>query len=207
VPVIDDLALMTLIAAAILAITAIGLIWLRRSSRRLLERLGPAFELGTARRASTAPPAVAGLFQGFSCRYGIEQRSQYGPGGANLRIHASSQLRWRASRKGPGTALLTAIRVLTDIAIGDGDLDRRLRLSAGDAPMLMSLLGQQRTRDALRALAETEGFTSISVRARRADLKWTPRRPELDEDPTVLRRRLSAAVDLLAACGCPPLLG
>jgi len=207
VPAFDHTTLMTLIAAGILAITAIGLIWLRRSSQRLLERLGPAFELGTARRASTAPPAIAGLFQGFNCRYGIEQRSQYGPGGANLRIRASSPLRWSASRKDPGTALLTAIGILKDIHIGDDELDRRLRMAAGDTPMLMSLFGQQRTRAALHALASTEGFASISVRAQRADLKWAPRRPELDEDPTVLRRRLSAAVDLLAACGCPPLMG
>jgi hypothetical protein len=73
--------------------------------------------------------------------------------------------------------------------------------------MLMSLFGQQRTRSALRALAATQGFASIAVRGQRADIKWAPRQPELDENPEVLRRRLSAAVDLLAACSCPPLMG
>jgi hypothetical protein len=207
VPVIDDTALMTLIATGILAVVAIGLILMRRHAQRLHDRLAPAFELGTSRRASTVPPAVEGLFQGYTCRYGIEQRSQYSAGGATLRIRASSPLKWSASRKGIGSAVLASIGILKDIAIGDEELDARLRLSAGDAPMLMSLLGQQRTRAALRSLADTEGFASISVRAARADLKWSPRRPEVDENPEVLRRRLSAAVDLLAACGCPPLMG
>ncbi len=205
-PTINDTTLMTLIAAGVLAIVAIGLALMRRHSQRLHDRLAPAFDLGTTRRASSLPPTVEGLFQGYTCRYGIEQRSQYSAGGATLRIRASSPLKWSAARKGPGSALLASIGILRDLAIGDDELDARLRLSAGDAPMLMSLLGQQRTRAALRALADTEGFASISVRAARADLKWSPRRPELDEDPTVLRRRLGAAVDLLAACGCPPLI-
>ena len=205
-PTIDDTTLMTLIAAGVLAIVAIGLALMRRHSQRLHDRLAPAFDLGTTRRASSLPPTVEGLFQGYTCRYGIEQRSQYSAGGATLRIRASSPLKWSAARKGPGSALLASIGILRDLAIGDDELDARLRLSAGDAPMLTSLLGQQRTRAALRALADTEGFASISVRAARADLKWSPRRPELDEDPTVLRRRLGAAVDLLAACGCPPLI-
>jgi len=205
VPIVTDTALM-LIAAGILAIVAIGLVLMRRHSQRLHDRLAPAFDLGTTRRASSLPPAVEGLVQGYTCRYGIEQRSQYSAGGATLRIRAASPLRWRASRKDAASRLLASIGLLRDLAVGDEELDTRLRLSAGDAPMLMSLLGQQRTRAALRTLADTEGFASISVRAARADLKWSPRRPELDEDPTVLRRRLGAAVDLLAACGCPPLI-
>jgi hypothetical protein len=206
VPTIDDTMLMTLIAAGVLAIVAIGLALMRRHSQRLHDRLAPAFELGTSRRVSTVPPAVGGLFQGYTCRYGIEQRSQYGPGGAKLRIRASSPLRWSASIQDAGTRLLASVGILKDLRIGDDEIDRRLRISAVDAPMLMSLFGQERTRAALRALADTEGFASISVRAARADLKWSPRRPEVDEDPTVLRRRLGAAVDLLAACGCPPLI-
>jgi len=207
VPTIDDATLMTLLAAGILAVAAIGLILIRRHAQRLHGRLAPAFELGTTRRTSTLPPAVEGLFHGYTCRYGIEQRSQYSAGGANLRIRVASPLRWSASRKGVGSAVLASIRILKDIAIGDEELDRRLRLASGDAPTLASTLGRQQARDALRALADTEGFASISVRAGRADLKWTPRRPELDENPEVLRRRLSAAVDLLAACGYPPLMG
>jgi hypothetical protein len=207
VPTIDDTTLMTLIAAGVLAIVAIGLALMRRHSRRLHDRLAPAFDLGTTRRGSSLPPTVEGLFQGYTCRYGLERRSQYSAGGATLRIRASSPLRWSASRKDVASRLLASIGILRDLAIGDEELDARLRVSAGDAPTLMSLFGQQRTRAALRALAGTEGFASISVRAARADVKWSPRRPELDEDPSVLRRRLSAAVELLAACGCPPLMG
>jgi hypothetical protein len=206
VPTIDDTALMTLVAAGILAIVAIGLVLMRRHSQRLHDRLAPAFELGTTRRASSLPPTVEGLFQGYSCRYRIEQRSQYSAGGANLKIRVASPLKWSAARKGLGSALLASVGILRDLAIGDAELDSQLRLSAGDAPMLMSLLGQQRTRAALRALTATEGFASIRVRAERAELKWSPRRPELDEDPTVLRHRLGVAVDLLAVCGCAPLM-
>jgi hypothetical protein len=205
-PVLDDTALMTLVAAGILAIVAIGLVLVRRHGQRLHDRLAPAFDLGTSRRASIVPPAVEGLFHGYTCRYAIEQRSQYSAGGGNLRIRAASPLRWSASRKGAGATLLAAIGILKDLTIGDEELDRQLRLASGDAPALISLLGQLRTRDALRALAATEGFASIRVRAQRTDLEWKPRRPELDESPEVLRRRLSAAVELLAACGCPPLI-
>jgi len=207
VPTIDDTTLMTLLAAGILALVAIGLVLMRRHAQRLHDRLAPAFELGTTRRASTLPPAVEGLFHGYTCRYGIEQRSQYSAGGANLRIRVASPLKWSASRNDAGSRLLASIGILKGLAIGDEELDRRLRLSAGDAPMLRSLFGQERTCAALRTLAETEGFASITVRAQRADLKWTPRRPELDENPEMLRCRLSGAVDLLAACGCPPLMG
>lgn len=206
-PAIDDVALMSLLAGGILALVAIGLLLVRRHAQRLHDRLAPAFELGTSRSASTVPPAVEGLYHGYVCRYAIEQRSQYGPGGAKLRIRASSPLRWSASIQDPGTRLLASIGILKDLRIGDDELDRRLRISASDVPMLMSLLGQERTRTALRALAETEGFTAVSVRVQRVTTAWSPRRPERDEDPTVLRRRLSAAVDLLAACGCPPLMG
>jgi len=207
VPTLDDTTLMTLLAAGILAVVAIGLVLVRRHAQRLHDRLAPAFELGTTRRASSLPPAVEGLFHGYVCRYAIEQRSQYSAGGATLRIRVASPLKWSAARKGLGSALLASVGILRDLAIGDAELDAQLRLSAGDAPMLVSLLGQERTRTALRALADSEGFASITVRAQRADVKWAPRRPELDENPEALRRRLSAAVDLLAACGCPPLMG
>ena len=206
-PIIDDIALMTLLAGGILALVAIGLLLVRRHAHRLCDRLAPAFELGTTRRASTLPPAIEGLCRGYACRYAIEQRSQYSAGGANLRVRTASPLAWGASRRGIAASVLASIGVLRDIAIGDEAIDRRLRLTAGDAPMLQSLLGQQRTRDALRALADSEGFASIRVRARRADLRWAPRRPDLDESPEGLRHRLAAAVDLLAACGCPPLTG
>jgi hypothetical protein len=207
VPIIDDITLMTLLAAGLLAAVTIGLVFVRRHAQRLHDRLAPAFELGTTRRASTLPPAIEGLHHGYTCRFGIEQRSQYSAGGANLRIRVASPLKWSAARKDFGSRLLVAVGILRDLTIGDEELDAWLRLAAGDAPMLMSLFGQQRTRSALRALAATQGFASIAVRGQRADIKWAPRQPELDENPEVLRRRLSAAVDLLAACSCPPLMG
>jgi hypothetical protein len=206
VPELDQTTIIVLAVVAAGALVALIVAVARGQAQRLFDRLAPAFELGTARRARVLPPAVEGLFQGYTCRYGIEQRSQYSPGGANLRVRVSSPLRWSASLQDAGSRLLVSVGILKDLAIGDDELDQKLRLAGSDASALTSLLGQQRTRTALRSLVETEGFASITVRTDRVDVKWTPRRPERDEDPTVLRVRLSAAVDLLAACGYPPMM-
>ncbi len=101
---------------------------------------------------------------------------------------------------------MVRVGILRDQEIGDEDMDRRLRFSSSDETALLSLFGQQRTRDALRALSQIENFNSVTVRAERIDIKWTPRRPQLDENPEVLRERLAAAVELAGSCGYSPLL-
>jgi len=207
VPELDPTTIVMLVTVAIVALVALVVAVARAQARRLFDTLAPAFELGTARRVGLVPPSVEGLYQGYTCRYGIEQRSQYSPGGANLRIRLSSPLGWSASVQDTGSRLLVSVGILKDLAIGDDELDQRLRFAGSDASALSSLLGQQRTRTALRSLADTEGFASVTVRPDRVDVKWAPRHPELDEDPDVLRRRMSAAIDLLAACGYPPMMG
>lgn len=206
-PELNETTVIVLVAIAVVALVAVIVAVARAQARRLYDKLSPAFELGTSHRAAVVPPAVGGLYQGYTCRYGIEQRSQYSPGGANLRIRVSSPLGWSASLQDVGSRLLVSVGILKDVSIGDDELDQRLRFAGSDATALVSLFGQQRTRDALRALVDTEGFASITVRPERADVKWAPRRPELDEDPEVLRKRMAAAVDMLSACGYPPMMG
>jgi hypothetical protein len=207
VPELDPNVIVGLVAVGVVALVALIVAVARTQARRMVESVAPVFELGTARRAATLPPAVRGLYQGYTCRYGIEHRSQYSPGGATLRIRVSSSLGWSASIQDAGSRLLVSVGILKDLAIGDDELDQKLRFAGSDGPVLTSLLGQQRARDALRTLAGTEGFASVTVRPQRTDVKWAPRRPDVDENPEVVRTRLSATIDLLVACGYPPLMG
>lgn len=203
----DEPPIFVLAGIALAAVIGLVLVAVRRAGRRRLERFGPAFELGTARLPSALSSSIEGLHQGYTCRYTIEQRSQYSPGGATLRIAASSPLRWTASKQDIGSRLMTQIGLLKNVAIGDEELDERLRFSGADATSLVSLFGQERTRSALRTLSSTENFASVSVRDRRIDVKWAPRKPDLDDAPDALQHRLGVAVDLLAACGFPPAMG
>jgi len=183
------------------------ILYFRRSSQQRSEKLAPAFELGTTRMIGPFGTAMKGLYQGYQCRYTIEHASQYSPGGAGLRLQASSPLQWAASKTDAGGRLMVRLGLLKDFQIGDPELDQRLRFSGTDAPSLMSVFSQDRSRTAMRALANTENFSSLTVRTQRVDVKWAPRRPELDENPDVLRQRLEAVRALLEACGYPPLLG
>ncbi len=204
---LDEPTVFLLAGLAVAAVIALVVAAVRRVGRRRLETFGPAFELGTARVPGALSTSVEGLFLGYTCRYTIEQRSQYSPGGAALRIAASSPQQWTASKQDLGSRLMTQIGLFKDVTVGDQELDRRLRFSGADATTLVSLFGQERTRVALRSLSGTENFASIAVRDRRVDVKWAPRKPDLDDEPDALRLRLAAAIDLLAACGFPPAMG
>ena len=204
---LDQSTIFALAALAAGALVALVVAVLRAQGRRLLDKLAPAFELGTARRVGLVPAAVEGLFQGYTFRYTVEPRSQYSAGGASLRARVSSPLQWGASLKDAGSRLLLSIGILKDLDIGDDELDQRLRFAASDPSSLTALFGQTRTREALRVLSAGQGFASVQIRSERVDLKWAPRQPELDEDPDALRGRLAAAVALLTACGYPPLMG
>jgi len=203
---LDDSTLFFIIGVGAAAVIALIIAATRSAGRRRLELMGPAFELGTARVPGTLSTAVEGIYQGYTCRYSIEQRSQYSPGGATLRILASSPLHWNAAKQDMGSRLMAQVGLLKDVMIGDDELDERLRFSGSDEASMLTVFGQQRTREALRALAGTENFTSIAVRNQRVDVKWAPRAPDLDDSPDALRNRLTVAVDLLAACGYPPLM-
>ena len=204
---LDQSTIITLAAVAAGALVAVLVAVARSQARRQFERLAPAFELGTAHRVGLVPPSVEGLFQGYTFRYTVEARSQYSAGGALLRTRVSSPLEWSASLQDAGSRLLVSVGILKDMDIGDDELDRRLRFAASDPSSLKALLGQTRTREALRALAAGQGFASVQIRPQRVDLKWAPRQPELDEDPDALRGRMAAAVTLLSACGYPPHMG
>lgn len=203
----DESTVVLLVGIAVAAGLALIVLGVRRAGRRRLEVLGPAFELGTARVAGTLSTSVEGLFQGYSCRYSVEQRSQYSPGGASLRVAASSPLQWIVAKQDMGSRLMTQIGLLKDVPVGDDELDRRLRFAGTDADNLVSVFGQERTRNALRSLSDTENFASVTVRTHRVDVKWSPSNPGLDDDPDGLRSRLVAAVNLLVACGVPPAMG
>lgn len=204
---LDESTIVLLVAVAVAAAIALVVLGIRRMGKRRLETLGPAFDLGTARIPGALSTGVAGLYQGYSCHYTIEQRSQYSPGGATLRVSASSPLQWAVTKQDVGSRLMTQIGILKDVAIGDAELDAQFRFSGSDAASLISVFGQDRTRSSLRALCDTENFASVTVRNRRADIKWAPRNPTLDDNPDALRSRLAGAVDLLAACGIPPAMG
>ena len=186
-------------AAAVTLIVVVS----RKAGRDRLERLGPAFELGTARLPGALSSSVEGIYLGYSCRYTIEQRSQYSQGGATLRVGAMSPLHWNASKADMGSRLMTNLGFLKDVEIGDEELDERLRFSGGDQTSLLTVFGQTRTREALRELVRSENFASVTVRDQRSEFNAS-RHPELDDDPDALRQRLAKAVDLLAACSYPP---
>jgi hypothetical protein len=204
---LDDSTLFLIIGFGAAAVIALAIAATRSAGRRRLELLGPAFELGTARTPGGLSTAVEGVYQGYTCRYSIEQRSQYSPGGATIRVPASSPLQWTAAKQDVGSRLMTQIGLLKDVMIGDDELDSALRFSGSDEASMRTVFGQRRTREALRSLAASEGFASVTVRNERADFKWAPRKPELDESPDELRRRLTLAIELMSACSYPPLMG
>jgi hypothetical protein len=203
----EDPIIAAALVAAIIVVSIVFFAFVRRSARRRLEKLAPAFELGTSRAAGLLSAAVEGLYQGFTCRYTIIPPSQHNPGGASLRLKASSPLQWSAAIEDFGSRLMARFGIVKDVDIGDAEMDGRLRFSSGDEIALVGMLGQQRTRDAMRRLSALDNFNSITVRADRVDIRWSPRSAQLDEDPEALRLRLTAAVELVTACGMSPTIG
>jgi len=193
------------VGAAVLAIAVVMM--LRRRGRRRMETLAPAFELGTTRLGGPFGYSIEGLYQGYPCRYSIEQRSQYSPGGAALRVRAISHQQWAAGVRDAGSQLMVRIGILKDQPIGDAALDQQLRFSATDDAVIMTVFAAESARAAVRTLTGTENFNSVTVRRDRVDIKWNPRDPDLDENPDAVRTRLAATAALLAACGYPPQIG
>ncbi len=206
-PMLEDPVIAALLVAALAAVALVAVAAYRRASRRRLEALAAAFDMGTTRVVGLFGTGIEGLSHGYHCRYGIEHASQYNPGGATLRVRASSPLQWSAGVAEFGTRLMVRLGVLRDMRIGDDDLDQRLRFSSSDVGALLGLFGHDRTRITMRALAATAHFSSLTVRADRTDVRWAPRRPDLDEDPAVARARIAAALELLTACGGAPVIG
>jgi hypothetical protein len=206
-PDLDDPMIAALLVAGVVLAAVIVIALIRRSGRRRLDNLAPAFELGTTRLVGPFGNMIEGLYQGYTCRYTLEQRSQYSPGGATLRVSAASPHQWSASVADMGSRLMVSIGILKDFDIGDPELDQRIRFSGTDEASILTVFSTTATRSAIRALSESENFASVTVRADRVDVKWAPRKPELDDYPDPLRTRLQAVIDLLTACGYPPQMG
>jgi hypothetical protein len=194
--------------ALVVALLTGGLVFavylLLRTGRRRAERLAVAFELGTSRPAGILGSAVDGLFRGYSCRYQIHYPSQYDRGGASLRLMVSTPHQWIAEVAKPGTRLLTRFGLLKDLEIGERELDEHFRFASEDENRLRSLFATEAVRDAMHVLTASENFESIRVRPERVDIRWSPRTPQLDEEPEALRARLEFATTLVVACGYPP---
>jgi hypothetical protein len=183
---------------------ALVLLILVSKHRQRAQRLGIAFELGTARPGSFLGSAVDGVYQGYACRYQIQYASQYDRGGASLRLAVNSTHEWTSEVQKPGTELLAKFGLLKDFEIGDRELDEHLRFAAADEYVLRSLFGTESIRNAMHVLAASENFESIRVRSGKVVVRWSPRTKSLDEDPEALRRRLEYVASLVIALGYPP---
>lgn len=191
--------------AVLLTVIVVGTV-LRRKGRRLAEELTPAFELGTVRPLGALRTGLEGLYRGYTCRYLIRYASQHDRGGATLKIDAGSPISWSAEREELGTRLLLSLGLVRDLEVGHPELDDRFRFAADDPGAFQATARIETFRAALRDLASMDNFESVRARNERFEIVWSPRSAELDEDPGVLRRRLEAAVALLAATGSPPRL-
>jgi hypothetical protein len=199
-----ELARLVLVVVLLAAGLALILIILRSGGRRRAERLAPAFELGTGRVSGFLGSAIDGLYRGYSCRYQIQQASQYDRGGANLRLALSAPHQWTAEVSKPQTRMLARFGLLKDFEVGDVELDEHLRFAADDEGTLRALFGAETVRNAMRPLTESDNFESLRAREDRVDVRWSPRAPKLDEDPEALRVRLELVTALVLACGYPP---
>jgi len=183
---------------------AVVLFLLVRKGRKRAEKMGVAFELGTSKPAGVLGSAVDGLYRGYSCRYQIQYPSQYDRGGATLRFAVTSPHQWSAELSKPGTRVLAKFGLLKDFDIGDRELDEHFRFAAKEEETLRSIFGIEAVRDAMHVLAAVENFESVHVRPERIDVRWSPRVPQLDEDPETLRDRLENLTAFTLACGYPP---
>ncbi len=201
----DDL-FATLAVAMVLTGVGVAAVFIRKSGQRRFERLAPAFDFGTSRKVGLFGMTIAGLCNGYTCRYTIQPASQHNPGGASLRLAVSATGRWSAELANAGSRLMVKIGVLQDLDIGDPELDHSLRLTADDEGLLRSLFGVEGVRRAVRDVLATENFASARLGKRGLELRWSPRDRRLDEEAEILGRRLELAGNLASACGYPPRL-
>ena len=201
----DFLPVIGFVATGIVVLAVIAVV-LHRKAQRRAEQLGPAFELGTVRPAGPLSSGIAGLYRSYTCRYTIQYPSQYDRGGALLRIELHSPYRWSAERANVGSRVLVKIGLVTDLTIGDRELDEHFRFSADHEESLRSVFAVEKARESLHLLVADENFDSIGVRSEHMDIKWSPRNPKLDDDPDILRARLESGTAFAAVCGYSPRL-
>ncbi len=201
-----DILKIVIVAATVIVGLAVMAAVFRSKGRRRLERLGPAFELGTSRAEGFLGTRIGGIYRGYSCSLLIQHPSQYDRGGATLRVAASSPHRWSAEVPNPGARIMVKVGLFKDLSVGDQLLDEHLRFSAEDEGSLASLFGTEAVRAAMHRLVGSENFESIHTREDRIDVKWSPRVASLDDDPEVFRSRLELVTELVAACSYSPRL-
>lgn len=200
----SEITKLALVVALLTGGLAIVFFVLLQKGRQRAEKLGVAFELGTAKTAGVLGSAVEGLYRGYTCRYQIQYPSQHDRGGATLRLGMTSPHNWSAEVTKPGTRMLAKFGLLKDFEIGDRELDEHFRFTADEEATLLSVFGTEAVRDAMHVLTASENFESIRVRPDRVDVRWSPRTPRLDEEPEALRTRLEFVATLVLACGYPP---
>ncbi len=125
---------------------------LRRKAQRRLETLGPAFELGTARRAAPLSNGVVGVYRGYNCRYLIQHQSQYDRGGAVLRLGLYSPQRWSAEQLNAGSRMLIRVGLAKDFEVGDQELDEHFRFSTDSEGDLQSVFSIEKVRETMHLL-------------------------------------------------------
>jgi hypothetical protein len=94
--------------------------------------------------------------------------------------------------------------VLRDIDVGYQDPDFRLRFAGDDAAALQSLFSSEVVRVSFREVHATDNFSGVRLDTHGFEVRWSPRDPKLDEDPSILRRRLEVVTRFASACGYPP---
>ncbi len=198
------LALGLLLAAAVVAVAA-------AIQRRRYRPLAAAFEPGSS---VVRAFSVEGRWSGYLMRCTLQERTQSSPGGMRLVVPVLAPFRWRAVAVGRGERLLEMaalgliqLGLLRDVEVGDPVLDRVLRFAAEHPQNLAVAFQSQSVRAAMRRLLALPNFRSLDVRRNRASVQFQPRTRALDENPEVLRARMTAVAELLSAVGCSPALG
>jgi hypothetical protein len=199
-----EIAKLAVVVAVLAGGLTVVLFMLVKKGRQRAEKLGVAFELGTSTPAGVLGSAVDGIYRGYSCRCQIQYPSQHDRGGSILRFAITSPHQWSAEVTKPGTRILAKFGLLKDFEIGDRELDEHFRFTANEEGNLRSIFATEAVRDAMHVLTASENFESIRVRPERVDVRWSPRMPQLDEEPETLRARLEFVATLVLACGYPP---
>ncbi len=179
----------------------------RQTARKRLERLSPAFELGTCRSSRTVRICDRGSVQGLHLPLHDSIRLAVRPGRSAAPDRRRQHQPWSAEPANTGSRLLVKFGSAKDFDIGDRVLDERFRFSAEDEGVLRSIFGTESARDAMHTLAATENFKCVGAREDRIDFQWAPRNRHLDEDTETLRFRLETATNLATACNLTPRFG
>ena len=202
-PDLDSELVSILIAVAVTVATLAIIAFAVRAQRRKLARLEPLFEPGTV-RVSRMGGWIAGLMRGYTCRYTIQNRSQYNPGGATLRLGVVAPIAWAARLEGLLSRGMVRLGLTQDLKLGDPGLDERLRFTAHSSSDLMGALGISAARSALERVSTSDRFQHVKVSSGRCEVRWSPSDRRADVSEEVVRHRLDATLDLVTALGYPP---